>query len=141
MRIHYHEIYMKVKGQSARSVIYIFFIPHHAGPTPSPSKKLNTGEGHQSADYRGEHAQHYKDSLCLLVGSVIRWIQLGTGEEFQCADNPDEHDEHYITSLHSLVGSPVVKMVSFVLQANQDASDCQTSINASKNQLKTSSQG
>ena len=69
----------------------------------------------QSADYHGEHAQRYKDSLCLPVGSVIKWFELGTGEEFQCTDNPDEHDEDCITSLHSLVGSSVVKMVSFIL--------------------------
>ena len=90
---------MQVKGHSTRTVICIFYPTPYAGPTPSPSKKLNTGEGHQSADYRGEHAQHYKDSLCLLVGSVIKWFWLGTGEEFQCTDNPDEHDEDYITSL------------------------------------------
>ena len=59
MRNHYHKIFMHVKGQSARTVIY---------------KKLNTGEGHQSVVYHGEHAQNYKDSLCLLVGSVIKWF-------------------------------------------------------------------
>ena len=70
---HYHKIYMQVKGQSTRTVIYIFY-PTPCRSNPSPSKKLNTGEGHQSADYRGEHAQHYNDSLCLLVGSVIKWF-------------------------------------------------------------------
>ena len=33
-----------------------FFIRHHAGPTPSPSKKLDTEQECQSADYHGEHA-------------------------------------------------------------------------------------
>ena len=51
-----------------------FFIPHHAGPTPSPSKKRNTSEGCQSADYHGEHAQNYKDGHYLLVGSALKWF-------------------------------------------------------------------
>ena len=51
-----------VQGDSSKintmSCTLQFFIQHHKGPTPSPSKWLHTGAGPQSEEISGEHGQN-----------------------------------------------------------------------------------
>ena len=70
------------------------FIPYHTGPTPSPSKKLGTGEEFQCADNPGGRAQNYITSLHSLVGSPvvkIVYVIIPIGHHAGYFQEPDIH--------------------------------------------------